>query len=72
MAHDSPFLAPEQVAERLAVSRLTVIKWLREGKLRGHKLGGKIWRVHPDDLQAFIEASIATRPQAKEDEAHDG
>jgi excisionase family DNA binding protein len=63
MAEDLNLLTPEQVAERLNVSRITVMKWLRQGKIAGRKLGGKIWRVHPDDLQAFIEASAVDRPE---------
>ena len=63
MAEESSLLTPEQVTERLAVSRITVMKWLRQGKIPGRKLGGKIWRVHPDDLQAFIEASAVDRPE---------
>jgi len=63
MAEDSNLLTPEQVAERLNVSRITVMRWLRQSKIAGRKLGGKIWRVHPDDLQAFIEASAVGRPE---------
>jgi excisionase family DNA binding protein len=63
MAEDRILLTPEQVAERLNVSRITVMRWLRRGTIAGRKLGGKIWRVHPDDLQAFIEASAVSRPE---------
>jgi excisionase family DNA binding protein len=63
MAEDNNLLTPEQVAERLNVSRITVMRWLRQGKITGRKLGGKIWRVHPDDLLAFIEASAVDRPE---------
>jgi excisionase family DNA binding protein len=62
MADDSNLLTPEQVAERLAVSRLTVMKWLRLGTIPGRKLGGKLWRVHPDDLEAFIAQAAVERP----------
>jgi len=62
MAEDSALLTPEQVAERLNVSRITVMRWLRQGKMAGRKLGGTLWRVHPDDLQAFIKASAVGRP----------
>ena len=55
MADDSTLLTPEQVAERLAISRLTVMKWLRQGKIRGQKLGRKTWRVNPEDLEAFLQ-----------------
>jgi excisionase family DNA binding protein len=42
-------LRPEQVAERLQVSEYTALKWLREGKITGRKLG-KFWRVRESDL----------------------
>jgi excisionase family DNA binding protein len=66
MGEEERLLTPEQVAERLSVSRHTVMKWLREGKLTGQKLGGKIWRVHPDDVQAFIAASRVPRQSEEE------
>jgi excisionase family DNA binding protein len=62
MTEDTNLLTPEQVAERLNVSRVTVMKWLRQGRIPGRKLGEKLWRVHPDDLQAFIDASAVSRP----------
>jgi excisionase family DNA binding protein len=62
MTEDTHLLTPEQVAKRLNVSRVTVMKWLRQGRIPGRKLGEKLWRVHPDDLQAFIDASAVSRP----------
>jgi len=52
-----PLLMPDQVAERLHLSPLTVVDWLRQGKLRGVKLS-KHWRVREADLQAFITAHV--------------
>jgi excisionase family DNA binding protein len=46
-------LTPEQVAARLQVSEYTALKWLREGRITGRKLG-KFWRVKAEDLEAFI------------------
>ena len=63
MAENNNLLTPEEVAERLNVSRITVMRWLRQGKIAGRKLGGKIWRVHPDDLQTFINTSAADRSE---------
>jgi excisionase family DNA binding protein len=57
MGEEASLLTPEQVAERLSVSRHTVMKWLREGTIAGHKLRGKIWRIDPTEVQAFIERS---------------
>jgi excisionase family DNA binding protein len=47
-------LTPDQVAERLSVSPLTVRKWLRSGKLKGMKVG-RIWRITEKDFQDFID-----------------
>lgn len=54
-AHER-LLTPEQVAERLSLSVLTVRAWLRSGKLPGAKPGGKVWRVREADLDEYIRA----------------
>ncbi len=63
MMNDKKLLTPTDVANRLKVSERTVTVWLRKGHLRGFKIG-KEWRISPDDLQAFLEAS-ANRPPDK-------
>jgi excisionase family DNA binding protein len=47
-------LTPATVAQVLGKSRLTIIRWLRAGALKGIKVG-KSWRVRPADLDAFIQ-----------------
>ncbi len=49
-------LTPAQVGERLQVTERTVYQWLRDGRLAGLKLG-RLWRVRPEDLEAFLERS---------------
>ena len=56
MMNDEKLLTPSNVASRLQVNERTVTQWLRKGYLRGFKVG-KEWRISPDDLQAFLEAS---------------
>ncbi len=46
-------LTPEQAAERLQVSELTIKDWLRKGKLKGFK-AGRLWRIREADLVAFM------------------
>ncbi len=48
-------LTPEVVAELLTVSPSTVRAWLRDGTLKGLKIGGKMWRVREKDLEEFIQ-----------------
>jgi excisionase family DNA binding protein len=61
MINDKILLTPTDVANRLQVNERTVTQWLRKGHLRGFKIG-KEWRISPDDLQAFLEASANKPP----------
>ena len=63
MMNDKKLLTPLDVADRLQMNERTVNIWLRKGRLRGFKIG-KEWRISPDDLQAFLEAS-ANKPMDK-------
>ncbi len=49
-------LTPINVAKRLQMNERTVTQWLRNGHLRGFKIG-KEWRVSEIDFVAFVEAS---------------
>ena len=49
-------LTPSDVAKRLQMKERTVTQWLRNGHLRGFKIG-KEWRVSDVDLDDFLEAS---------------
>jgi excisionase family DNA binding protein len=51
---EQKLLTPEQVAERLQISRVTVMAHLRRGLLKGHKVG-RLWRIKEQDLEAFLE-----------------
>jgi excisionase family DNA binding protein len=48
-------LTPEEVGKLLGKSRLTIVRWLAKGIIKGIKVGNS-WRVKPEDLDAFIEA----------------
>lgn len=48
---------PEEIAEKLKVTRLTVHRWLRSGDLKGFK-AGKMWRVTREDLEKFLNRDI--------------
>lgn len=52
---ETKWLTVQQIAERLQVDVQTVRRWLRSGDLRGVRLSDRAgWRVHPDDLEAFL------------------
>jgi len=47
-------LRPEVVAELLQVSRRIVVRWLKEGRLKGVRVE-RLWRVHKEDLERFLQ-----------------
>lgn len=53
---DEILYTPQEVADRLKVSEQTIKLWLREGTLRGVRLGGKrIWRIPESAIQEFLD-----------------
>ena len=48
---------PEELAEKLKVSKRAVYKWLQKGELKAFK-AGKMWRITREDLEAFLGRSI--------------
>lgn len=47
-------LTMNEAAAYLRVSRDTVSRWVRDGKLKGSKLGSQ-WRFSSDDVRQFLE-----------------
>jgi excisionase family DNA binding protein len=57
-------ITPEDAADRLAVSKNTILDWLRSGQLKGVK-AGRLWRLRERDLAEFLkepEPARETRP----------
>ena len=48
-------LTPEQVAESLQISKITVMTYLRTGKIKGIKVG-RLWRIQESDLRDFLKS----------------
>lgn len=48
-------LTPEEAAEIFAVSPKSIREWLRQGKLKGTKVG-RLWRIKKSDLEAFLNS----------------
>ena len=60
------YLTPEQAAQRLQISRKTVIAWMRDGKLRGSKIGYRTWRVTVSEIEAFLKRQQPRKKAAAE------
>ena len=56
-------LTPEQVADRLQMSRLTILHWLRTGKLPSVRLS-KLYRIRQEDLEATLQAHQYPSPSS--------
>ena len=60
------FYTTEEVAEMLKVNRESVRRWVRKGKLKSIKLGGKFIRISQIQLDTFIkESESVTKVQVK-------
>ena len=57
---ESKLLTPAQIADALQLTESTITRWLRNGRLRGFKVG-RDWRVSPADLDAFLEEQANRR-----------
>ena len=67
--------SPEEAAKVMGVDAATVRAWLRDGKLKGSKLGGRIWRISEDAITDFFNTGIegkAKKTQAEALEAWQG
>ena len=47
-------LTTEDVAKILLVKPDTLRKWLRTGKIKGVKVGNRLWRFWKSELEAFL------------------
>ena len=52
MSHNE-FLTAQEVAEQLRLSDATIIRWCREGRFPGVKVG-KGWRIRQQDLDQWV------------------
>ncbi len=53
---EEQLLTVPDVAKRLRVSEWTVRDWLRDGKIRGFRIGGRKtgWRVRASEIERFL------------------
>lgn len=53
------FYTPQEIAEKLKVSKLTVYDLIKKGELEAVKIG-KIYRISQEALDNFLKKSTAT------------
>jgi len=54
-----PMLTATEAARRLGIGRSTFYDWLARGYTPHHRIG-RLVRIHPKDLQNFIDGSRTT------------
>ncbi len=50
------YLTPDEAAAKYRIAAVTIRKWLRQGKIKGYKVGGTLWRIPEKELEAFMKA----------------
>ncbi len=53
------FMSVSEVAKTLGMSKATVNRRIKEGKIRAYKLGS-VYRIKKEDLLSYLESSIYT------------
>ena len=51
---DSPSISPEEFAVLFGISRDTVYRWIKQGRLTPIPIGPRVWRFRPSQVEAFI------------------
>jgi len=51
---------PDEVAEILKIKEGTVLEYLRKGRLKGIKMGGKVWRVTEAQIEDFLQQELTS------------
>lgn len=64
---EEKILTPEQVALTLQVHPFTVLKFIKQGKLRASKLG-RVYRIRESDVELFLDEQGANRTKGKSGE----
>lgn len=64
---EEKFFTTEQVANILQVHPFTILKFIREGKLKGIKLG-RVYRIKESDIKKFLEERMTHSKGKKEKE----
>lgn len=59
-------LTPDQVAQILQVHPFTVLKFIKQGRLKASKLG-RVYRIRESDLEGFLNQTASREKKTEED-----
>ena len=60
-ANKATWLSPDELAEIYNIKAGTIRKWLRNGKVQGQQVGGKLWRINRNVFDNFVESGSNCR-----------
>ena len=63
-ASENGMLKPDDVAEYLAISKRTVLRWIEHGSLPAYRIGG-VTRIGRDDFDHFLQRHKSTKVETK-------
>lgn len=49
------YFTPQEVADKFGVKVITVWDWIRKGKLRALRVGGRLYRITENQIETFKE-----------------
>jgi excisionase family DNA binding protein len=57
---NEPLLTVDEVAQQLRLNPETVRRWLKSGRMRGHRLGGDRagWRIPESEIQRVLTETL--------------
>jgi excisionase family DNA binding protein len=61
-AHPEKLLTAKEVAERLSISRVTLWRLARDGKIEAHRIGKQL-RFDREEVEAFIKRTSTRQPK---------
>jgi len=53
-------LSVKQAAEKIGVHPWTIRRWISEGRIRGCRVGPRLMRINPDDVDAMLAGPSPT------------
>jgi excisionase family DNA binding protein len=55
------YMTVEEVTQYLSVTRDTLYRWLRDGRVPGHRVG-RTWRFDKSELDEWVKSGAAADP----------
>lgn len=52
---DTGFISPQEFADRTGFASGTIRKWLRQGIIKGKKMGPRVWLIPKEELEKALK-----------------